>query len=81
MDFLVSLSKRKKFVLDKHTIVNIDGTRKVYNWFQYYSPEELEKEFEARGLKVEALYADVAGSPFHPETNEFAIIEKKTQKG
>ena len=70
--------EKEKVALDKYTLIEAGGTRTVYNWLQYFSPEELEREFEAFGFKVEQLYSDVAGSPFDPETKEFAIVAKKT---
>ena len=35
----------EKVALDKYTIIELDRTRKVYNWLQYFSPEDLEREF------------------------------------
>ena len=53
------------------------GPRQVYNWLQYFSPAALEKEFEAAGLAVEAVYADVAGTPYTEEVPEFAVVAKR----
>jgi len=67
----------EKVLLDKYTIIEADRIRTVYNWLQYFSPEELEREFVERGFTVKGLYSDVAGSPFISEANEFAVIAKK----
>jgi hypothetical protein len=67
--------------LDKYTIVESDRTRTVYNWLQYFAPEDLEKEFRDTGFSVEGLYSDVAGTPYDPKSNEFAIIAGKTPTG
>ena len=64
--------------LDKYTIVETDRTRTVYNWLQYFSPEELEREIVECGFTVDGFYSDVAGSPFDSEANEFAVVGKKT---
>jgi 2-polyprenyl-3-methyl-5-hydroxy-6-metoxy-1,4-benzoquinol methylase len=69
--------EREKVVLDKYTLIEADSTRTVYNWLQYFSPEELEREIVDCGFKVEELYSDVAGSPFDSETKEFAVVAKK----
>jgi 2-polyprenyl-3-methyl-5-hydroxy-6-metoxy-1,4-benzoquinol methylase len=69
--------EKEKVVLDKYTLIEADRTRTVYNWLQYFSPEELEREFEACGFALEELYSDVAGSPFDSESNEIAIVAKK----
>jgi len=67
----------EKVVLDKYTIIERDRTRKVYNWLQYFAPEDLEKEFIDAGFSVKGLYADVAGSPYDRKSSEFAVIAKK----
>jgi len=66
-----------KVILDKYTIVEATGTRTVYNWFQHFFPETLERELAECGFAVEGLYSDVAGSPYAPENPEFAVIAKK----
>ena len=69
--------EREKVVLDKYTIIEAHGRRTVYNWFQYFSPKDLEREFVEGRFAVESLYSDVAGSPYDPETREFAVVAKK----
>ena len=68
---------REKVVLDQYTIVEANRTRTVYNWLQYFTPEALEKEFLGAGFSVEGFYSDVAGTPYDPKTNEFAVIAKR----
>jgi hypothetical protein len=70
--------EREKVSLDKYTIVEAGRRRTVYNWFQYFSPEALEKEFADNGLTVSELYSDVAGSPFDAEADEFAVVARKS---
>lgn len=69
--------QKEKLVLDKYTIIEAGRTRTVYNWFQSFSPESLKGEFAECGFTVEDVYSDVAGSPFSPESREFAIIAGK----
>ncbi len=69
--------EKEKVVLEKYTIIEAERTRTIYNWLQYFSPEGLKKEFEACGLTIDSYYADVAGTPFSPRNNEFAVIAKK----
>ena len=66
----------EKVVLDKYTIIEPDKTSIVYNWFQHFSPEMLKKEFEENGFNISELLADVTGSEFNPNGNEFAVIGK-----
>ncbi|MCW7753403.1 class I SAM-dependent methyltransferase [Desulfobotulus sp. H1] len=69
--------QKEKVVLDQYTIVEAHRTRTVYNWLQYFSPEGLEKEFMESGFCIEAFYSDVAGTPFHTDSREFAVIATK----
>ena len=39
----------------------------------------MEKGFRDAGFSVEELYSDVAGTPYDPKSNEFAIIAGKTK--
>jgi len=66
--------EEEKLVLDKYTIIDADRTRTVYNWFQYFSRESLEREFEEAGFTVESVHGDVAGSPFDRSAEEFAVV-------
>ena len=68
----------EKVILDKYTIIESDRSRTIYNWLQYFSPESLKKEFAESGFKAEELYSDVAGSPFNPESAEFAVVAGKS---
>jgi SAM-dependent methyltransferase len=68
---------KEKVILDKYTIVEATRTRTIYNWLQYFSHDGLKKEFEECGFAVDSFYSDVAGSPFDPESKEFAIVAKK----
>ncbi len=67
----------EKVTLDKYTIVEAERTRTVYNWLQHFSPEELEQEFSACGLKVEKRYANVAGDSFETQAGEFAVVGRR----
>lgn len=66
-----------KVSLDKYTIVEEARLREVYNWLQYFTPESLEREAQAAGLRVEAVYADVAGNPYDSGAAEFAAVMTK----
>ena len=68
---------REKVTLDKYTIVEANRTRTIYNWLQYFAPEDLQKELMDAGFSVEGLYADVAGTPYDSTFSEFAAIARK----
>ncbi len=67
----------EKVVLEKYTVVEKRQTKIVYNWLQYFSRESLADEFEKQGFEAIEFFSDVAGSPFQPESDEFAMVAKK----
>jgi len=69
--------EQEKVVVDKYTIVERTRTRTIYNWLQHFSPEALKGELARCGLVVDAIYADVAGAPFDPDSTEFAVVARK----
>jgi hypothetical protein len=64
----------EKVVLDKYTIIESGRTRQVYNWLQYFAPEDLEREFAAAGFSIKGRFSNVAGSPYDRASTEFAVI-------
>jgi len=69
--------EKEKVVLDKYTIIEADSLRTVYNWLQYFDPDEINKEFVASGFKVDEFYSDVSGSIFDAKAGEFAVVVRK----
>jgi SAM-dependent methyltransferase len=69
--------EEERVVLDKYTLVERSGTRTVFNWLQYFSADELERELVDAGFVIEAFYADVAGAPFDADGTEFAVVARK----
>ncbi len=67
----------EKVTLDKYTIIEPDRTRRIYNWLQYFSPEDLEREFKEAGFAVKGFYSDVAGTPYDGMSSEFAVIANR----
>lgn len=68
---------KEKVVLDKYTIIEPGRTRKIYNWLQYFSPEQLEREFSEAGFSIKGFYSDVAGTSYDQESSEFAVIASR----
>jgi hypothetical protein len=62
--------------LDKHTILERDRTRVIYNWVQFFSPESLAGELGSAGLRVDELLGDVTGTPYDPTSAEFAVVAR-----
>lgn len=70
--------EEQKVVLDKYTIVEEDRNRTVYNWLQYFSPESLKEELLNNKFIIQYLYSDVSGSPYDSQSEEMAVVLKKT---
>ena len=70
--------EKEKVVLDKYTIVEFDRIRTVYNWLQYFAPEDLKKEFAECGLSIAEFFTDVAGTPYERQSSEFAVVAKRS---
>ena len=66
----------ERVLLDKYTIVERDRTRRIFNWLQCFTPSELEREFAECGLQVMERWGDVAGSVYHSEASEFAVVAR-----
>jgi len=66
--------EREKVILDKYTIIEADRRRTIYNWFQHFSSEALEREFAESGFAIEEKFCDVAGTLFDSKANEFAVV-------
>jgi hypothetical protein len=67
----------QKVTLDQTLSSSTTVQRNVYNWLQYFSPEDIEREFANSGFFVESLYSDVAGTPYDKHSGEFAVVAKK----
>ncbi|MBE0536773.1 MAG: methyltransferase domain-containing protein [Phycisphaerae bacterium] len=67
----------QKVVLDKYAIIEAARTRTVCNWLQYFTPESLAQELAESGFEICEFCADVAGAPFEPKSDEFAVLAKK----
>ncbi len=68
---------KEKVILDKYTIIESKRTRQVYNWLQYFAPEDLEREFFDGGFCIKGIYSDVTGNPYNRESGEFAVVANK----
>jgi len=64
----------ERVILDKYTIVESERTRQVFNWLQYFAPDDLKSEFVEAGFFVTKIYSDVAGSHYNEKNSEFAVL-------
>jgi SAM-dependent methyltransferase len=68
----------EKVILDKFTVIESERTKQVYNWLQYFAPDDLEREFVDAGFYIKGIYSDVAGNPYSEKSDEFAVIANKS---
>jgi hypothetical protein len=66
----------ERLLLDKYTIVERNIIRRVFNWFQCFTPSELENEYADCGLQVVECLGDVAGGAYDPDATEFAVVAR-----
>lgn len=69
--------EEEKVVLDKYTIIEDAQTREIYNWLQYFDPNDLINEFKNCGFGNIELFSNVAGTLFQTDSNEFAMTITK----
>ena len=69
--------KEFKVVLDKHTIIEENKTKVIYNWLKHYSIEEITRELEEAGFIVEEVYANLAGDEYNEDAMEIAVVAKR----
>ena len=69
---------KEKVVLDKYTVFDASRERVVLNWLQFYDTVSLEREFGQNGLSIKEIYSNVAGDPFRPDSEEFAVVAVRT---
>jgi SAM-dependent methyltransferase len=67
--------------LDRYVVVEAGRQRELFNWMQCYDPSTLEAELKAAGWEVEETYGDVAGGPWNPNSDFFAVVARPTDLG
>lgn len=67
----------EKVTLEKYSIYTPEESFTVYNWLQYFKPEDMEEEFP--GFTIRDIKGDVAGAEYTPEKHQFAIIAGREQ--
>jgi 2-polyprenyl-3-methyl-5-hydroxy-6-metoxy-1,4-benzoquinol methylase len=64
----------ERVTLDKYTIIESSRTRTIYNWLQYFDPDNLREEMDRSNLSIQEVYDDVSGAPYTTKHHEFAIV-------
>ena len=66
-----------KVSLDRYCIVQPGHIRLFYNWLQYFHPDDLRMELKGSGFELQYLFGSVAGDPYDPCSDEFAVGLRK----
>ncbi|HRX15171.1 MAG TPA: class I SAM-dependent methyltransferase, partial [Spirochaetota bacterium] len=61
----------------KHTIIEENRVREVYNWLKFFTLQTIKDEVALSGFSVVDYYSDVSGAPFDEESETMALVLKK----
>jgi len=64
--------------LDRYLIVEPDGQWEIYNWFQYFTPEQLSDEIAAAGFSVETTAGSLSGEPLEDDAPTIGVVARRT---
>jgi len=60
--------------LDRYVIIEANRNREIFNWMQCYDPDGLGAELRGAGWEVEEILGNVAGDPWDPDADFFAVV-------
>ena len=60
--------------LDQYIIIENGSTCVFRNWFQDYTAESIRAEIESNGFNLESLWSDLAGAPYHADSDWIGVI-------
>lgn len=66
----------ERLVLDRYTITKDGVTRAFWNWMHCLTPHQVSAELSAAGFAAPDLWGDVAGAPFDPTAETFAVVAR-----
>ena len=64
--------------VDTHTVIEAHRAFELFTWRQCYSVESLKTLFEAHGLKIIEMHADLAGSLFSEDAPRITVVAGRT---
>jgi len=60
--------------LDHYVIIEPDETWQIYNWFQHFTPVELQAELNCAGFTVAEIAGDLMGAPLKTNSDFIGVI-------
>ncbi len=60
--------------LDRYIIIEPNETWQIFNWFQYFTQEELQAELIAAGFTVDQMVGALTGEPLKADSDFIGVI-------
>ena len=60
--------------LDRYIIFEPENTWQIYNWFQHYTPQMIEKELQDAGFAIVKMAGDLTGEPLLEDGDLIGVI-------
>ena len=62
--------------LDRYVIIEPNETWQVFNWFQHFTPSDIESELSSAGFVIEQMAGDLMGAPLTDDSELIGIIAR-----
>ena len=69
--------EEEKIILFKHTIIEKNNRKNIYNWLQFFDNKSFENELTESKLRIKENYSDVSGKDFSLDSAEIAFVLEK----
>lgn len=66
----------ERLSVDRYVIVEPTETWEIYNWFQYFSAKDLQKELVAAGFAVDEIFGSLMGEPYRDDGDYIGVIAR-----
>lgn len=66
----------ERLSVDRYVIVEPSETWEIYNWFQYFSAGDLQRELVAAGFVVDEMYGNLLGEPLRENGDYIGVIAR-----
>ena len=64
----------ERLSVDRYVIFEPSETWEIYNWFQYFSASDLQKELASAGFAIDRMTGGLKGEPFHEDGDYIGVI-------
>jgi SAM-dependent methyltransferase len=66
-----------RLALDRYLIVEPERSREVFNWLQYFMPDEIETELAAAGLELAEIFDLSSGRKWIAKSAPFGVLARR----